>query len=347
MNTSTKATALLDAIGYGTDKDRTAEHRERARRFEGCFRSGADLGAWRLVRLLRTAVGNSRDAPRAAAALAKLAYVPVTHLAWAWADVGPDPGMLDLRPRRAGFDDRRLPVDGETAMGAVLRYWSGARAPRGLLVLSGETGTGKSVGAVFAAVHYGGRFLRAPELGEMALGSGKQLKALAREPVLVIDELGRETDIRPTPTRVTELLGDRHDQGLATIVTTQLRRTDPDASMGFTGRYGHHLLDRVERAGRWVSLVQSSRRNDASPRLEDITKSARIAILTPRVDGLTGGGEGAPEDVDELARLLGVSDEDLERAAVERDAWRRPLLEKASGLTGIAGSIVRSAVANG
>lgn len=345
MSTRGDATALLDALGYGTEQDQTREHCERARRFEACFRRGGEVGAWPLAQRLRIAVGDSRQAPAAAASLAQICWLPTFGLAWAWADHGCEPGQLDLRSRRPGIDAASKPGDYETALGAVLRFFG--RAPRGVLVLAGDTGTGKTLAACFAAVHHGGRFVRAAELGELALGSRDSLRALAREPVLVVDELGRETDIRPTPARLIELLGDRHDQGLGTIVTTQLLRRDPKPELSFADRYGHHLLDRIERAGRWVSLAHKSRRSDAAPLLGDLARSCRVAHLLPRVEAATGAG--APEaarEVAELQALMGVGADALEDAARQRARWLPGLTAQSAGLAGPVGDAVRRIVAD-
>lgn len=335
-----RATALLDAIGHGTERDLCKPHMARASAFLRCFLpDGQRRGAWRLVSMLHDAVapGDPRKSIRAAADLAKLSHVPVDGLSWAWADPGSGPGCLDVRPQRGGRDE-------QAALGATTSWWS--TSGRGILLLSGETGCGKTVAAAFAAVHYGGRFIRAAELGELALGAASALKALARVPLLVVDELGRENDLRTTGPRITELLGDRADQRLGTVVTAQLKRVDKNnPTLSFADRYGHHLLDRIERAGKWVSLSQPSRRNAARPVLDGITRSCRIAELLPKVEAATGAAGGRLEDVEEMQRLLGISDDDLHAAATTRESWRRPMLEEATAVGGVAGEVLRSMLA--
>lgn len=347
MSVRARATALLDVIGYETANDATATHVATASRFAACFRGGPSVGAWNLVNLLSLATGTDPvQAPRASSTLAKLSYFPVQALAWAWADNGTKPGQLDRRPSLNGRGRHPWDQAGLTAMGSVIGWRTAPKVSRGILVLSSDTGVGKSVAATFAAVHWGGRFLRAAELGEMALGEGKALKALEHEPLLVIDELGRESDIRPTPTRIVELLGTRHEQGVATLITTQLKRFDSDnPDLSFSHRYGHHLVDRIEKGGGcWFDLQQASRRDDVQPTLDGLRRSCGIADLLPKVVSATGpkADEGVAPFVTQLQSLLGISDGAINEAIAERSNWRRPLIEQAEAIPGPFGDVVRS-----
>lgn len=337
------ATALLDS----TSEVEIAEHVNTAAAFVACFRSGGRLDAWSLVQLLTAATGDSQQATRAASVLAKLSRYPVEALAWAWADQGTGEGQLNCRgstrPRAGLHPWSQSEI---TGMGAVLGWMTPPRVHRGIVVLSGQTGAGKTVPAVFAAVQHGGHFIRAAEIGEMALSSSAALKALTCVPFLIIDELGRESDVRPTPARMTELLGAR--DGLGTLVTTQLPRHDFGAGgetvAGFESRYGHHIIDRVDRAGRWFDLRQPSRRTTVQPRLTGLRRSCRIADLLPKVETLTGPTERPDEKafgvIRELQQLLGISDEALAEAESKRRVWMAPLREQAAKIGGFAGAVI-------
>lgn len=343
-DTRDRATALLDVLGVGTEGDLTTPPIERARAFAGCFTSRGRT-PWELFVTMSDALTNSD----LAAEVAKTTCYPLDALAWAWADEGIGPGLLDRTLNTTRRNGKHPWVtDGLTPMGAAMGWWVSPKLPRGTLVLSSDTGPGKTVAAVYVAVRKRGTFIRAAELGEIALGRGKAtLDQLSYEPFLVIDELGRESDIRPTPHRVTELLATRHDRGLRTLITTQLSRKHETPSMNFTERYGHHLLDRIERGdGGWMEITIGSRRGNGGPRLRGLMTACRIAHLVPRVIAQTSAA--GPHDrraVDELQRLMNVSDERIEQAAAKRSAWMDELMREAAALQGPIGDVVRRVAA--
>jgi hypothetical protein len=335
MSVRLEAAALLDALGVGTDNDATAADVRRAQSLAGCF--VGDHDPLDLVRRLDLALsGPTREALGEAASLSKVCRYPLGALAWALADHGSGPGQLQrhMGPRESG--QHPWASSSPTAFGAVLGWWMEPQCPRGTMVLSGETGCGKTVAAVYLAIMQSGRFIRAAELGEMALGKAEaSIESLRCEPMLLIDELGRESDIRPTPQRITDIVQSRHDAGLVTLITTQLPVDHPtDDALSFSKRYGHHLVDRVDRGGgRWFSLAQQSRRTGARPVFADLHRSCMIADLVGRVESLTGIGEATrPGDVRALIELTGVDGEAVEAAKVRRIAMVASLRREAAEL---------------
>ena len=349
--------------------DALEAHRQRADRLAGAFLSHHGTRS-DLARRLE----DSTEDPQAASALAPLTVYPLDSLAWALADTpraGAEstPGQLDIRPRAGG---------NETAIGSVLRWWAVAAkrckarleralddgdedraaallamsrrgaSPRGTLVLASNTGAGKSVAGTWAALQRGGLFVRAHAIGELDFGDkgDRRIAPLAAAPILVIDELGRESSFGPTPNRMTELIGGRHDRGLATLITTQLADRSPnrpDADPGFSDRYGHHLLDRIKNSGGWVALVGQSRRSDESPSLSQLIRSCRIIDSLDAVRQLTGAGSRVnARAVDDLADLTGITAEQIEAAHGVRAAWLDDVRSSAQAIGGAAGALLES-----
>jgi DNA replication protein DnaC len=133
---------------------------------------------------------------------------------------------------------------------------------KGFLVLCGRNGSGKSFAAARAVYAYlESRVINRldRETWESVDRAGDSVMwRSAREIVddretyeragivslLVIDDLGREGDMKPARTAVCSAVSKRYDSKLATIVTTELSMTD------ISRRYGRYLSDRlVEDAG--------------------------------------------------------------------------------------------------
>ncbi len=289
LTTRERATALLDVLGHREPHDRTAEAVAKARSFRATTASG---------------------------------LYDADALQWAWADT-PEPlsawmiGELDQR-RSEMIDGRRRP----TAFGAMYD-WMGKTStrPAGTLVLSGKTGSGKDVAATYAAVHLGGEYYFAPNLGDLPLGQCPVLEHLQRVPFLVLCELGREPSLDTTRSRVVALLGTRHDNRRTTLITTNLPAETPDSDACFVGRYGKHLLNRVVTSGGYVELAGESRRQlGVLPKLTSITHHCRIADLVDAVNTLTKAADTdvSPSVIDLLAAEFGITEQQIVAAAARR-----------------------------
>lgn len=365
MNPRDHALALLDALGVGTEADQIARHRRQAAALRACFRGQYD----RAVALVDALEGDHVDGVEPS----KIARYPLSELAWIWADTPakgdrPGPGELDARApafapffgwwraaeKRAAQSLAQAEDDGDDERAATLRrrIAAGVR-PRGILVLSSDTGAGKTVTAIYAAARKGGRFLRAADLGEIALGKGEApLAQLAAVPLLVIDELGRENTIGATPTRVTELLALRDEHGLATLITTQLPARPEIARQGevggasFRDRYGHHILDRVEHGGGcFARLGAGSLRDGVLPRLDGIRLSCRISDYADAVEEMTARGQNPKGNAAaQLQRLTGVSDRAIAEAHDHRRKWSNGVLLEAEALRSVGGDLIAGLV---
>jgi DNA replication protein DnaC len=146
-------------------------------------------------------------------------------------------------------DARRIiedKLDDRHALRVVKRWLEAAPCP--WLVLSGGTGTGKTVAAAYAAAELGGMYVSAPELRPLFTRSAwdrgadrDRAEALMTTRLLVIDDLGTEVDEpEKFASELFKVLNAR--QRLRTIVTTNLspeRLLDPK-------RYTDRVVDRLE-----------------------------------------------------------------------------------------------------
>jgi hypothetical protein len=282
--TRQRSVALLDIIHHREPGDLTFESVEASRRYRSCKASG---------------------------------LYPVDALEWAWADKPSDPS----NPQPGELDGRRSQlvegVKGPTAFGAMVKWLSSLdELPVGTCVLSGQTGSGKNVAAMYAAIHRGGAYYLGSAISDLALGDSPLLRDLARVPLLVLDELGRETLIGPTLSRIDTMLTARHDNRLATLITTNL--TKPE----FEKRYGNHTVDRVLSSGGYAEIASSSRRvKGVEPRLTTIIRHCRIADLVDAVYTLTCVGRtNVPESViDKLAVEFRITEAQINEAIEHRN----------------------------
>lgn len=274
---------MLDLLRYSEPGDLTAMAVDLARRYRACKESG---------------------------------LYPLDSLAWAWADKAadkddPKPGELDLRRTHTIGGSSRY-----TAFGAMARWLRDTSTlPEGTLVLSGSTGSGKNVAAMYAAIHRGGAYYLGSAISDLALGDSPLLRDLAKVPFLVLDELGREALFGPAASRIDTLLITRHDNLLATLITTNL------TSAEFEIRYGKHLLDRVRTAGGYAEISGASRRvKDVKPLHTMIDRHCRIAALVDAVFTLTCSGRtNVPESViDKLAAEFEITEGQIAEAVEKR-----------------------------
>jgi DNA replication protein DnaC len=125
---------------------------------------------------------------------------------------------------------RTGPVDGrgmlETPAVLAVSAWLADAKAKPWLILSGSTGRGKTVASLDAIAQRGGTFVRARELARAftaRFGPDQELQARCfSTPLLVIDDVGRETDHDAFAAHLEDLLDERPNRSHRTIVTTNL-----------------------------------------------------------------------------------------------------------------------------
>lgn len=154
---------------------------------------------------------------------------------------------------------------GTIAAAAVTRYLAAGRT-RGVLILSGLSGAGKSTAAGFAAWSTAGWFAARSvwsTIPEYGATDRQALEAMvAVQGVLVLDEVLRTTpagaalDTKAQAELVFTVAQERHEAGLGTILTTQSTQDDLTAIFGTGGeqllrraRAGHDLAGAPETGG--------------------------------------------------------------------------------------------------
>jgi DNA replication protein DnaC len=138
-------------------------------------------------------------------------------------------------------------VDVTPAMRAVKRWLD--VSPTAWLVLSGGTGTGKTVAAAYAAAELGGVYVTAKQLRPLvikAMWSNEKhpapplAHAMMTSKLLIIDDLGTEDDdAEKFGSALFEVLNRR--LALRTIITTNLSPSD----LLDPKRYGERVVDRI------------------------------------------------------------------------------------------------------
>jgi DNA replication protein DnaC len=121
---------------------------------------------------------------------------------------------------------------------------------RRILVLAGLPGVGKSVAAAYAIRRYRGRWAKASYIAKVQGFSQEHENARARlkeTRLLVIDDLGAENNTDHSRSAIEELIADRYDEGVRTVITTNL-----DAKQ-FKAAYTARIRDRIiaERGYEW------------------------------------------------------------------------------------------------
>jgi len=121
-----------------------------------------------------------------------------------------------------------------------------------LLVLAGLPGVGKSVAAAYAIRRYRGTWIRCSQIAKVQ-GFGAEHEQsrhrLKNTRLLVIDDLGAENNTDFSRSAVEELIADRYDDNVRTILTTNL---DVKA---FKAAYTGRICDRIagEDAFEWIA----------------------------------------------------------------------------------------------
>lgn len=162
------------------------------------------------------------------------------------------------------FENQDVRLEG--ALGESLGKY--VRAPqRGLVVLSGDNGVGKSVSAgwcAYTSAQGAGRFLGRGEWMRLStFGEGAEdISNLLMYPgVVAIDEVCASGAGDPANSIriVSSIAGQRHDEGKGTVLTTRRSKAE------FDKVYGNDLLDRtrayVDECGSgWITIRGKSRR---------------------------------------------------------------------------------------
>lgn len=179
---------------------------------------------------------------------------------------------LEERSARAGIPRRYraatiesfVPRPGKEQALEFAKDWDGKRS----VVLTGDVGRGKTHLGCGLLIHAMEAALPAKfvpvawlmdELKARFDGDREQSQAffdrIAREHVLMLDDLGKEQDTDWTRERVSRMLGQRYDSELPTIVTTNLTLKN------ISDRYGAHLADRLL-TWSWVVVGGTSMRRE-------------------------------------------------------------------------------------
>ncbi len=165
---------------------------------------------------------------------------------------------------RSGVGQRALEAAAnaqDTEALEAVRRWLGDHS-KTWLVLCGAKGTGKSVAATWAvreACRTGsdGAFRRASELAKLSGfdAGAAEVEYLKRVSLLVIDDVGAETQTDWAKAQLHELADYRHEFYGRTVITSNLRwfPSREDAA-GLVGRLGERIADRVAQAGTVVQL---------------------------------------------------------------------------------------------
>lgn len=163
----------------------------------------------------------------------------------------------------SGFDPltRRLRPDA-LAPSCVDAFKSLAAAfaeGRHIVILSGETGTGKTMASSMVSVLKGARMVTARQVIEMNRFNG-DFDALCEVPALVVDDLGTEyIDAKgEAESRWDGLFNRRYRMArmnrAPTVVTCNMKAPD------FKTRYGARVADRIVEVGRWINVGGNSMR---------------------------------------------------------------------------------------
>ena len=202
---------------------------------------------------------------------------------------------------------------------AVDRWWpAGSAAPDSILVLAGPGGNGKTTTAIRLLVREGGTIIAAKTLHELPLGEDgdARLESLAREPLLVIENLGKEAMIGPTLARICRLIDDRYESQLPTLITTNLFRDGLDKHGNrdpkmkddeiFANRYGEDMLNRIDGDDGWREISEPSMRGGPPAQLDFVARGQRLADLFDAAESIRTGVSSNGSRLEELVTLPGV-----------------------------------------
>lgn len=130
---------------------------------------------------------------------------------------------------------------------------------RYIVVLSGATGTGKTMASSMVSLVKGARMVTAQRVLELNRFNG-EFDALCSAPALVVDDVGTEyLDSKgEAEARWDGLFNRRYRMARMsrslTVVTCNLKAAD------FRARYGERIADRIREVGRWINVGGTSMR---------------------------------------------------------------------------------------
>jgi hypothetical protein len=239
-----------------------------------------------------------------------------------------------------------------SASAAIDRWWpSDGPPPESIIVLAGPGGNGKTSAAIRLLVREGGSIIAAKDFHELPLGEAgdARLSALAREPLVVLENAGKESPIGPTVERIGRLIDDLYERKGQLIITTNLQRDglddhgrrDPKVkdSEIFSGRYAEDLLDRIDGDDGWCEIEDPSMRGGEKAQLVAATRGARLAELFESAEAIRTGHLLGARPLDELVALLKIP-EDVIAAASEAIALAPVRALEGVEMEGVIGSIL-------
>lgn len=192
----------------------------------------------------------------------------------------------------------------------VGQWLSGA----GLYILSGPTGTGKTVAAARWAATRGATWVQANAAWEAS-----RQDELREVPALVVDELGGPGSVGELQSqRIAALLCDRHAMRRPTLATSNLDR-DSIARLLDGDAARSRVFDRVLEEGAYEVVRDRLREQGAAVPWERVERANRLVAAWRKVDVIARGefygkDTEAKEQLDKLRALIGFDDEALAKA---------------------------------
>lgn len=148
-----------------------------------------------------------------------------------------------------------------------------------ILVLSGDTGTGKSVAACWWATNVGAGWISAQELADSRVRYDLEI----HRPALVIDDLGEENLTQAALAKISAAINERYQHRHKTVITTNL--TAPT----FAVRYQRRIADRIDDGGGFMHIPGGSMRGtievDTSAYARAADRAQAIGTLQHSIDG--------------------------------------------------------------
>lgn len=228
--------------------------------------------------------------------------------------------------RRRGIPERPLLVtlhgtEQCAAVDAVKRWLTG----RGLYVLAGPRGTGKTVAAAWWAARRSATWVAAASAGDH-----RAQDELAAASALVIDDLGAQGSTGDVVIqRIAALLMARHADGRPTLVTTNLSREHLGDLLDGDHRRSR-ILDRADEDGQIVVITERLRKADTPVSWAKLEAANGLVGLWAKVDQIAIGNREDTGEVAKLQRLLGMSDDDIAAALVMQDRVAAAMAEAAA-----------------
>jgi len=167
-------------------------------------------------------------------------------------------------PRRAV--DATYDAQETVALRELIAWCDDRSDERPFAMLAGPTGTGKTVAAVYVALHRLAmdypRFLTAPELARIPRYGDERDELLASSSMLIIDDLGTERADDKFVTDFDELFDRLYQRSTTLVITTNC------TAKQFRDRYGARVVDRFRECGVWIPVAGKSMRGVCAPRCE-------------------------------------------------------------------------------